>query len=74
MKNNTNLGAITLLQPVDAPPSGGGARKDGDGRFTAFMQDWATEFHKAGGATTAILAAMKKAGLDVDKIPAGVTF
>ncbi|MBS0560984.1 MAG: transporter substrate-binding domain-containing protein [Proteobacteria bacterium] len=74
VKNNGNLGAITLLQPLAAPPSGGGTRKDGDGRFAAFMQEWTTGFHDAGGSTSAILAAMKEAGLDVGSIPAGVKF
>lgn len=74
VKNNTNLGEITLLQPVDAPPSAGGTRKDGDGRFKAFMQDWATDYQKAGGSSSAILAAMKDAGLSVEKIPVGVSF
>jgi polar amino acid transport system substrate-binding protein len=74
VKNNANLGEITLLQPVDAPPSAGGVRKDGDGRFLSFMRDWATGYQKAGGSTSAILAAMKDAGLSVEKIPAGVSF
>jgi len=74
VKNNANLGEITLLQPVDAPPSAGGVRKDSDGRFLHFMQDWATGYQKAGGSTAAILAAMKEAGLSVEKIPSGVSF
>ncbi len=74
VKNNPNLGDITLLQPVEAPPSGGGTRKDGDGRFLRFMQDWATAYQAGGGATTAIYDAMKEAGLEVEKIPAGVKF
>jgi polar amino acid transport system substrate-binding protein len=74
VKKNANLGEITLLQPVDAPPSAGGVRKDGDGRFLNFMQDWATGYQKAGGSTSAILTAMKDAGLSVDKIPSGVSF
>jgi polar amino acid transport system substrate-binding protein len=74
VKNNANLGEITLLQPVDAPPSAGGVRKDSDGRFLQFMQAWASDYQKAGGSTAAILAAMKDAGLSVDKIPPGVSF
>jgi polar amino acid transport system substrate-binding protein len=74
MKNNTNLGDITLLQPVEAPPSGGGVRKDGDGRLVRFLQDWATAYHDAGGATRAIMDAMTEAQLDSGKIPAGTVF
>lgn len=74
VKNNANLGDITLLQPVEAPPSGGGTRKDGDGRFVRFMQEWATDYQAKGGATKAIYDAMKEAGLEVEKIPAGAKF
>ncbi len=73
-KQNPNIGSIIPLQPLYAPASGGACRKDGDGRFTAFLQEWATDLQTSGRAAKLILASMAEAGLDVDKLPPDATF
>lgn len=73
-KQNPNIGSIIPLQPLYAPASGGACRKDGDGRLTAFLQEWATDLQTSGRAAELILTSMKEAGLDIDKLPEGTTF
>ena len=73
-KRNPNIGSIIPLQPLYAPPSGGACRKDGDGRFTAFLQEWATDLQTSGRAAKLILTSMDEAGLDVNKLPPHTTF
>lgn len=73
-KQNSNIGNIVPLEPLFAPPSGGAARKDGDGRLTAFLQEWATDLQASGRAAELILESMKDAGLDVGKLPPNTKF
>ncbi|CAH1659452.1 PBPb domain-containing protein [Hyphomicrobiales bacterium] len=73
-KRNPNIGSIIPLQPLYAPASGGGCRKDGDGRFTKFLQEWAVDLQTSGRAAKLILVSMDEAGLDVNKLPPGATF
>lgn len=73
-KQNPNIGNIVPLQPLFAPPSGGAARKDSDGRLTAFLQEWAVDLQTSGRAAELILDSMKDAGLDVGKLPPNTKF
>ncbi|CAH1653733.1 MULTISPECIES: transporter substrate-binding domain-containing protein [unclassified Chelatococcus] len=74
MDKNPNFKEMTLLQPPHALPSGGGARKDGDGRFTTFVQKWSEEYRASGRVQDVILESLKQAGFGIEAIPAEVKF
>jgi polar amino acid transport system substrate-binding protein len=74
MKGNQTLANLVLLKPLYALPSGGGTRKDGDGRFYTFMQGWGWAYKESGLSQKRILDSMKSFGLDVDKLPKDVKF
>jgi polar amino acid transport system substrate-binding protein len=74
MKQNSSLANLVLLKPLYALPSGGGTRKDGDGRFYTFMQGWGWAYKASGLSQKRIFDAMKQFGLDVNRLPKDVTF
>jgi polar amino acid transport system substrate-binding protein len=74
MRDSPNFGAMLVPQPVVTQPSHGGTRRDGDGRFAAYLRDWATTYRSSGRARAVILAAMREYGLDVEKLPPAVAF
>jgi polar amino acid transport system substrate-binding protein len=74
MDKNANFTEMTLLEPPYALPSGGGARKDGDGRFTAFVQKWSEAYRASGRVQQVILESLKQAGFGIEAIPAEVKF
>ena len=69
-----NTGKLVLLKPVQSAPSGGGATKDADGKFAAFAQQWSEAYRSSGRVQTVITDAIAKAGMPVEKLPAGVQF
>jgi polar amino acid transport system substrate-binding protein len=74
MKDSPNFGQMLVPQPTLTQPSHGGTRRDGDGRFGAYLRDWANEYRGSGRAKEVILASMRSYGLDVDKLPPAVAF
>jgi polar amino acid transport system substrate-binding protein len=74
MKENKNLANLVLLKPLYALPSGGGTRKDGDGRFHACMQGGGWAYKESGLSQKRIIDSMKQFGLDVSKLPENVKF
>jgi polar amino acid transport system substrate-binding protein len=73
-KQSPNLGAPVALQPLISQPSMGGTRRDGDGKFAAFCEDWAKQYRASGRAKQVILEAMQQAGLDASALPASLQF
>jgi polar amino acid transport system substrate-binding protein len=69
-----SLGEPVVLQPLLSQPSMGGTRRDADGKFAAFCEDWAKAYRASGKAKAAILAAMKHSGLDAAKLPPTLEF
>lgn len=74
MKENSSLANLVLLKPLYALPSGGGTRKDGDGKFYAFMQGWGWAYRESGHSQKRILDSMRQFGLDVDRLPKEMKF
>ena len=68
------LGAVRVLTPIVSGPSGGGVRKDGDGKFFAFCQGFAWVYRTSGRSKEVILAAMKEEGMAIDALPKDITF
>jgi ABC-type amino acid transport substrate-binding protein len=73
-KKNPAFASLTLPTPVQAFPSGGGAPRDTEGRYAAFLQKWAEEYRSSGRAQTVIMDAIAEAGLSVEDLPQGVKF
>jgi polar amino acid transport system substrate-binding protein len=73
-KQTGNLGEPVVLQPLLSQPSMGGTRRDGDGKFAGFCENWAKDYRAAGKAKAAILAAMQHSGLDAAKLPPSLEF
>jgi hypothetical protein len=74
MKESSSFGQMLVPQPTLTQPSHGGTRRDGDGKFGAYLHDWATQYRASGRAKEVILAAMRSYGMDVDKLPPTVAF
>jgi len=74
LKDSKSFDAMHVLRPVYTQPSHGGTRRDGDGKFAAFLQDWAVHYREAGRAKQAMLAAMQSYGLDVSQLPPDIQF
>jgi polar amino acid transport system substrate-binding protein len=74
MKESSSFGQMLVPQPTLTQPSHGGTRRDGDGKFGAYLRDWANQYRASGRAKEVILAAMRSYGLDVDKLPPTVAF
>jgi polar amino acid transport system substrate-binding protein len=74
MKKNPNFARMVIPKPAVSLPSGGGTRKDNDGRFTAFLQGWAYMSRASGNTKKLILNSTKEAGLNPDLIPAEMEF
>ena len=68
------FGEFVVPTPVRGVPSAGGMRKDGDGRFFKFVDEWAAR-SRANGTVKAIISdAIAKNGLDPNKLPAEFSF
>lgn len=74
MKTSPAFGAMLIPQPTLTQPSYGGTRRDGEGKFAAWLQDWAKQYRESGRAKQVILAGMRAYGLDTDKLPPTVAF
>ena len=74
MHKNRNFSKMVIPKPMVSLPSGGGARKDSDGRFTTFMQGWAHMSRESGYTKKLILESVAKAGLNPDNIPPEMEF
>ena len=74
LKDSKSFEALHVLQPVYTQPSHGGTRRDGDGKFAAFLQDWAVQYRAAGRPKEVLLAAMRSYGLDVGRLPPDIQF
>ena len=68
-KQTPNLAAPVVLQPVFSQPSTGGTRKDGDGRFAAFLDEWVKGYRSSGRSKQVIMEALQQAGLDTANLP-----
>ena len=66
---------MVVAKPVEmSNPSGGGVRKDGEGRLHSFMQAWAWSNHQAGISKAMIIDSIHKAGMDPSKLPPEMKF
>ncbi len=74
MSSNPNLTSVNVLLPLSTTPSGGGVRKDGDGKLHAFIQGFSWTYRSSGRSKQVILEAMKELNMDVSKLPADVKF
>ena len=68
------FGEIVVPTPVRGLPSAGGARRDGDGRFIKFVDEWATRSRANGTVKTIMSEAIAKNGLDPTRLPAEFNF
>ena len=68
------FGEIVVPTPVRGLPSAGGMRKDGDGRFFKFVDEWAVRARSDGTVKKIMSEAIAKNGLDPAKLPAGFNF
>ena len=73
-KRNPSLSSPIVLQPVISQPSTAGTRKDGDGKFAAFMDQWAKSYRESGRSKAVILEAMHEFGLDTASLPPTLQF
>lgn len=74
LKENPAFGSVVFPTPVRSLPSSAGMRRDGDGRFHRFVQEWAGRA-RADGTTTRILSdSIAQAGLDPGNLPSGFRF
>jgi polar amino acid transport system substrate-binding protein len=74
LASNPNLTNIEVLKPIVSGPSGGGCRKDGDGRFFAFCQGFSWVYRHSGMSKTVILASMQELGMSMSKVPSDIEF
>jgi polar amino acid transport system substrate-binding protein len=74
MSTNPNLANMRILKPIISGPSGGGVRKDGDGRFFAFCQGFSWAYRASGQSKKVILAAMTEAGMNASLLPPDIAF
>ncbi|MBI1779035.1 MAG: transporter substrate-binding domain-containing protein [Proteobacteria bacterium] len=70
----TVFGEIVVPTPVRSLPSAGGVRKDGDGRFFKFVDEWAARSRADGTVKAVMTEAIIKNGLDPTQLPAGFSF
>lgn len=68
-KQTPNLAAPVVLQPLFSQPSTGGTRKDGDGRFAAFLDEWVKGYRSSGRSKQVIMEALQQFGLDTANLP-----
>ena len=68
------FGEIVVPTPVRGLPSAGGARRDGDGRFIKFVDEWAARSRANGTVKTIMSEAIAKNGLDPTRLPAEFNF
>jgi polar amino acid transport system substrate-binding protein len=68
------FGEIVVPTPVRSLPSAGGVRKDGDGRFFKFVDEWAARSRADGTVKAVMTDAIVKNGLDPAQLPAGFNF
>lgn len=73
-KTNPTLASPVVLQPMISQPSMGGTRKDADGRFGTFLEDWSKSYRSSGRAKAVILEAMQHFGLDTSDLPSTLQF
>jgi polar amino acid transport system substrate-binding protein len=74
LKSNSSLGSMVVLQPTNNSPSFGGTRRDGNNRFSTFLQDWAVAYRADGSAKRVMFNSMEKFGLDTSRLPPEVQF
>ncbi|MBI1777995.1 MAG: transporter substrate-binding domain-containing protein [Proteobacteria bacterium] len=74
MSQNPNLASVNVLQPLSTTPSGGGVRKDGDGKLHSFIQGFSWTYRASGRSKQVIFEAMKELNMDISKLPADVRF
>ena len=68
-KQTPNLAAPIVLQPLLTQPSTGGTRKDGDGKFGAFLDEWVKTYRSSGRSKQVIMEALAHFGLDTANLP-----
>ena len=68
------FGGYVVPEPVHSSGSGAGMRRDGDGRFAAWLQKWAEESRANGTVKAIFLEQMKLADYDLANLPAGLKF
>ena len=73
-KNPDVFGKVIFPEPLYGRPSSAGIRKDGDGRFHKFVNEWAKEARKNGTITWLLTDAFEKHGLNVANFPPGLKF
>ena len=74
VQRNPNLKSMILLKPLHATPSGAASRKDADGKFAKFAQDWSVTYRKSGAITKTIVDAVKETGFDLTTVDANLEF
>ena len=73
-RNPTVFGAVVIPAPKSSLGSSAGFRKDGDGRFGAWLKTWADESRANGTVQKLFYDAMARAGMDTSKLPTGFSF
>jgi polar amino acid transport system substrate-binding protein len=68
------FGGYVVPRPVHATDSAAGMRKDGDGRFAAWLQKWAVDARSSGRVRELFIEQMGLAGFDLSNLPAGLKF
>ena len=68
------FGKVVFPEPLFGRPSSAGMRKDGDGRFHKFVNEWAKGARKDGTITWLLSDAFEKHGLNVANFPPGLKF
>ncbi|MBM3484088.1 MAG: transporter substrate-binding domain-containing protein [Alphaproteobacteria bacterium] len=68
------FGEIVVPTPARGLPSAGGMRKDGDGRFFKFVDEWVARSRANGTVKTIMSEAISKQGLDPNKLPKEFNF
>ena len=68
------FGGYVVPEPVHSDSSAAGMRKDGDGRFAAWLQKWAEESRANGTVKAIFIEQMKLANYDLANLPAGLKF
>ena len=73
-KKNPELGTLTPLTPQYGLSAYGGVRKDGDGRFLNFVQNWSTYNRELGNYEKWIRGHLAKLGFAPDDVPPELSF
>lgn len=74
MQANQNLANMVVPRPLSAIPADGVMRRDGDGKFYQFLQNWAARYYAQGESKKRVLEALSECGLDPKRLPPDMQF